>query len=61
MNACVDRRGWGHVAPALRAHDPSTVGWKTSLSGQGRAESQRLPGGGGSSGQRGIEQRSGPT
>ena len=34
MNACVDRRGRGHVAPALRVHDPSTVGWKTSLSGQ---------------------------
>lgn len=22
MNACVDRRGWGHVAPALRAPRP---------------------------------------
>lgn len=33
MNACVERRGCGHVAPALRAHDPSIVGWKTSWSG----------------------------
>lgn len=30
MNACM--RGHGHVAPALRAHDPSIVGWKTSWS-----------------------------
>ena len=63
MNECMrgEARMWTRGTHSQSARPIHRQVEDKLVRGQGKAESQRLPGGGGSGGQGGTEQRSGPT